>query len=103
MPSGTACALTPGSPVSSSRLSSFCHDDTLDSLRSRASFSMSRRRRARRPAPTTDQRSPEARLEAMVREPNPERKHRTFARILDDLDAKPEPEPEPWLDAARTL
>jgi hypothetical protein len=37
----------------------------------------------------------------MVREPNPDRKHRTFGRILDDLDAKPEP--ERWLDAARTL
>ncbi len=37
----------------------------------------------------------------MVREPNPDRKHRTFARILDDLDANPEP--APWLDAARTL
>jgi len=37
----------------------------------------------------------------MVREPNPDRKRRTFARILDDLDANPEP--APWLDAARTL
>lgn len=36
-----------------------------------------------------------------MREPNAERKHRTFGRILDDLDAKPEP--KPWLDAARTL
>jgi len=39
----------------------------------------------------------------MVREPNADRKRRTFARILDDLDAKPKPEPEPWFDAARTL
>jgi hypothetical protein len=37
----------------------------------------------------------------MVREPNPERAQRMFERILNDLDAKPEP--KPWLDAARTL
>jgi hypothetical protein len=37
----------------------------------------------------------------MVREPNLERGHRTFGRILDDLDARPEP--GPWIDAARTL
>ena len=36
-----------------------------------------------------------------MREPNPERAQRTFERILDDLDARPEP--GPWLDAARTL
>lgn len=36
-----------------------------------------------------------------MREPNRERALRTFERILDDLDARPEP--GPWLDAARTL
>jgi hypothetical protein len=59
------------------------------------------RRRQRRPQPTTDARSPEERLEAMIREPNRERALRTFDRILNDLDA--DPEPGPWLDAARTL
>jgi hypothetical protein len=37
----------------------------------------------------------------MAREPNPERAHRMFRRILEDLDARPEP--GPWLNAARTL
>src|SRR5262245_18384759 len=59
------------------------------------------RRRRRPPPPTTDRRTPEERLEAMVREDNPDRAHRMFGRILDDLDAKPEP--GPWISAARTL
>jgi len=59
------------------------------------------RRRARRPVPTTDKRSPEARLEALVREPNRERALRMMGRIREDLDAVPEP--GPWIDAARTL
>jgi hypothetical protein len=59
------------------------------------------RRRQRRPQPTTDGRPAEQRLEALVREPNPDRAQRTLARILDDLDAGPAP--GPWLDAARTL
>src|SRR4051812_12096867 len=59
------------------------------------------RRMRRRPAATTDRRSPEERLEAMVREPNDDRRHRIFARIRDDLDARPEP--GPWISAARTL
>src|SRR4051794_5175966 len=59
------------------------------------------RRRQRRPQPTTDTRSPEQRLEALVREPNPERARRTLARIRDDLDANPDP--GPWIAGARTL
>src|SRR5690348_41716 len=62
---------------------------------------MSRRRTARRPAPTTDTRPPEVRLEAMVREPNRERGFRMMARIRQDLDANPDP--APWLAAARAL
>ena len=59
------------------------------------------RRRVRRPIATTDQRSPEARLEALVREPNRERSLRMLSRIREDLDKVPEP--GPWIDAARTL
>jgi hypothetical protein len=59
------------------------------------------RRRKWRPQPTTDQRSPDERLEAFAREPNPERAHRMIGRIYDDLDAKPDP--GPWISAARTL
>src|ERR1043165_9883707 len=62
---------------------------------------MSRRRRARRPQPTTDQRTPEQRLEALVREPNPERADRMMARIRNDLDARPVI--GPWIAGARTL
>lgn len=60
-----------------------------------------RRYGRRRPKPTTDARPPEQRLEALVREPNPERASRTLERILDDLDAAPQP--APWISAARTL
>lgn len=59
------------------------------------------RRRAKRPPATTDKRTPDERLEALVREPNAERAQRMLARILDDLDLQPEP--GPWLSAARTL
>jgi hypothetical protein len=59
------------------------------------------RRRTRRPQATTDQRTPEQRLEALVREPNLERAHRMLMRIRDDLDANPEP--GPWIAGARTL
>ena len=59
------------------------------------------RRRPRRPPPTTDQRPPELRLEALVREPHRDRKERMLERILQDLDA--DPNPAPWLDGARTL
>ena len=62
---------------------------------------MSRRRQPRRPAPTTDTRPPEVRLEALARERNPERALRMMSRIRADLDANPDP--APWLDAARTL
>jgi hypothetical protein len=62
---------------------------------------MSRRRNYRRPAPTTDQRPPNVRLEALVREPNVERAQRTLERIRLDLDSAPDP--GPWLAAARTL
>ena len=37
----------------------------------------------------------------MVREPHPERKHRMMARIRADLEANPNP--APWVDAARVL
>lgn len=59
------------------------------------------RRRNRRPSPTTDQRPPEARLEGLVREPNPERARRMLRRIRDDLDATIES--GPWIAGARTL
>jgi hypothetical protein len=59
------------------------------------------RRRIRRPSPTTDQRSPEERLEALVREPNPDRAHRMMRRIRGDLERNPQP--GPWITAARTL
>jgi len=59
------------------------------------------KRRIRRPPPTTDQRPPEVRLEAMVREPHRDRKERIIARIRTDLDD--DPNPAPWLDSARTL
>src|SRR4051812_25851454 len=62
---------------------------------------MSRRRASRRPTPTTDTRPPEVRLEAMVREPNPDRAMRMMRRIREGLDSKPEP--APWLAAARAL
>ena len=63
-------------------------------------FGMSTRR-LRRPQPTTDQRSPEERLEALVREPNRERALRMLGRIRSDLDANPNP--GPWIAAARAL
>src|SRR3954466_1050433 len=59
------------------------------------------RRQLRRPKPTTDSRPPEARLEAMVREANEDRRHRMFERILDDLDASQAV--VPWLNAVATL
>jgi hypothetical protein len=59
------------------------------------------RRRIGRPQSTTDSRSPEERLEALVREASPERARRMMGRILADLDANPEP--GPWLAAARSL
>jgi hypothetical protein len=59
------------------------------------------RRRTRRLQPTTDQRTPEQRLEALCREPNRERSLRTLARIRHDLDGNPDP--GPWIAAARTL
>lgn len=43
------------------------------------------RRQRRRPAATTDRRSPELRLEAMAREKNDERRRRMLDRLLDDL------------------
>jgi hypothetical protein len=59
------------------------------------------RRRNKRPQLTTDRRSPEERLEALIREPHQDRADRMMARILDDLDANPEP--APWVSGARTL
>lgn len=60
------------------------------------------RRRTRRPQPTTDARSPEQRLEALVREQNRDRAVRSFRRIRDDLDAQPEAV-RAWIDGARVL
>src|SRR4051812_16406616 len=60
-----------------------------------------RRYKPRRPRPTTDIRSPNERLEALVRETNPDRKDRMLGRILDDLDARPDA--GPWISAARLL
>ncbi|MDB4877379.1 MAG: hypothetical protein JWM41_3825 [Gemmatimonadetes bacterium] len=58
-------------------------------------------RRKYRPQSTTDQRSPDERLEALVREPNLNRAERMMDRIRDDLDLTPEP--GPWIAAARSL
>jgi hypothetical protein len=60
-------------------------------------------RRKHRVDPTTDRRTPDERLEALVREPNHERSLRTLMRIRRDLDETPHPDPAPWLSAARTL
>ncbi|HEY4302917.1 MAG TPA: hypothetical protein VGM82_00510 [Gemmatimonadaceae bacterium] len=59
------------------------------------------RRQRRRPAPTTDRRSPEERLEAMLRDQNIDRRERIMARIADDLDAAQDI--TPWLSAVSTL
>jgi hypothetical protein len=58
-------------------------------------------RRKFRPQVTTDSRSPDERLESLVREPNLDRAERMIARIQDGLDD--DPEPGPWIAAARTL
>jgi hypothetical protein len=62
---------------------------------------MAKSRSIRKPEPTTDRRTPEERLEAFVREKYADRAERMWARILDGLDAVPEP--APWISAARTL
>jgi hypothetical protein len=62
---------------------------------------MAKSRSIRKPDPTTDRRTPEERLEAFVREKYADRAERMWARILDGLDAAPEP--APWISAARTL
>ncbi len=62
---------------------------------------MAKSRSIRKPEPTTDSRTPEQRLEAFVRERYADRAERMWARILDGLDAAPEP--APWISAARTL
>jgi hypothetical protein len=62
---------------------------------------MAKSRSIRKPEPTTDRRTPEERLEAFVREKYADRAQRMWARILDGLDAVPEP--APWISAARTL
>src|SRR4051794_26150659 len=59
------------------------------------------RGRIKRPSRTTDQRPPETRLEARLREPDRARKERILARIRTDLYENPNP--APWLDAARVL
>lgn len=56
----------------------------------------------RRPAPTTDTRSPDERLEALVREDNNDRRERMIMRIREGLEASPETIGA-WLGAARTL
>ena len=60
-------------------------------------------RRTHRVVPTTDRRTPDERLEALVREPNQARSLRTLMRIRRDLDETSQPDPAPWLAAARTL
>ena len=60
-------------------------------------------RRKHRPQSTTDRRTPDERLEALVREPNKDRSTRTLMRIRHDLEETPESDPAPWLSAARTL
>jgi hypothetical protein len=60
------------------------------------------RRMRRRPPPTTDTRSPDERLEALVRERNPDRRGRMMGRIHEDLEARPETIGA-WITAARTL
>jgi hypothetical protein len=62
---------------------------------------MPKSRSIRRPEATTDTRSPDVRLEAFVHEKYDDRAERMWARILDGLDAVPEP--GPWISAARTL
>lgn len=52
--------------------------------------------------PTQDQRPPEVRLEAVVREMNQQRALRTFGRIRVSIDSGAQ-RPEPWLAAARAL
>lgn len=59
------------------------------------------RRQRRRPAPTTDRRTPEQRLEAMIGEKNEDRRWRMFVRIRDDLDATQEV--PAWLNGLSTL
>jgi len=59
------------------------------------------RRQRRQPAPTTDRRPPEQRLEAMVREKNEERRWRMFARIRSDVDTASDV--VPWLNGLSTL
>ena len=66
-----------------------------------ATFHRMRRFKPRRPSETTDTRPPEARLEAMVREPNRDRALRMLDRIRAGLGEPPEP--APWIAAARTL
>lgn len=60
------------------------------------------RRMRRKPAPTTDARSADERLEALVREPNVERRERMMGRIREGLEDAPRTI-APWITAARTL
>ncbi|HEX4683712.1 MAG TPA: hypothetical protein VH277_13425 [Gemmatimonadaceae bacterium] len=55
-----------------------------------------------RPKPTTDSRPPAARLEAFVREKNPDRAERMFDRIMSDAEAAAAAA-EAWTAAAREL
>jgi len=59
------------------------------------------RRQRRRPAPTTDRRPPEVRLEAMIREQYDDRRLRMWDRILDEIEI--EQNAAMWLAAASTL
>ena len=59
------------------------------------------RRQRRRPAPTTDRRSPEQRLEAMISEKNEDRRWRMFSRIHYDLDSTQDI--GPWMNGLSTL
>src|SRR5690242_14784366 len=58
------------------------------------------RRQRRRPAPTTDSRPPEVRLEAMVREQYDDRRLRMLDRIRDDADRG---QAAAWIAATSTL
>jgi hypothetical protein len=60
-----------------------------------------RRPRPRHPPPTTDQRPPLERLEALIAEPHLERSLRILWRIRGDLDTTPAP--GPWISAAHVL
>jgi hypothetical protein len=60
------------------------------------------RRRRRGPAPTTDARPVDERLEALVRESNPDRRDRMMQRIRAGIESAPDTVTA-WIRAARVL